>query len=210
MRDDRKIIAGCVAMLAECFGRQTTDATFAAYELGLRGLTAEEIQLATQSALERCKFMPTPAELRQMLFGTPDERAERAWSVVRDTIERHRSHTDGFDFGNPAIHAAIRGMGGWEELQWRLRRESEAFARKEFIASFTAHEALGVCSTRFAAPITPKEYPTGTLRLIGTGLKPLATNNLLGGEREKNEQPAIPALAAAGHRLGEGHRFQGT
>jgi hypothetical protein len=84
--NDIATIPGCVTVLAEAFGKTVSVGMFRAYELGLRGLTGEQIKAATQQALETCRFMPPPAELRELVYLRPQDRAVKAWLAFERAV----------------------------------------------------------------------------------------------------------------------------
>lgn len=135
-------ITAAVATLCEAFNRKPTPATFAAYEIGLKGLSEEQVELATAQALSKCKFMPVPAELRE-LAGTGgdsyESMAERAFHVLDKAVTSLGADRS-VNFHDGAINAAVRLLGGWQKCCDQPREEFEKWYRKDFIRTY-----IGVC-----------------------------------------------------------------
>ena len=144
-------IAGCVTILAETFGRKATPGMFKAYELGLRGLTADQVKFATQAALERCRFMPPPAELREMLFVRVEDRAVKAWLAFERAVQRHGAIST-VSFDDPVINATVRALGGWESVCDMPSSQFDTFLQKRFQDTYCALARGGV-SAEQAAPL---------------------------------------------------------
>jgi hypothetical protein len=129
-RDSRLAVA--VAVLGESYGRQITTTTIQAYEMGLAGLPIVSIERAVQRAVTERKFMPTPAELRELSGELlPQDRAIRAWDAAMKAVA-----SDGYyrsvDFDDKCVNATIHSMGGWMRFNERLDEEEEKWLRKEF------------------------------------------------------------------------------
>lgn len=137
MNRDPKVVAA-VAALCEAFGRTPTEATFAAYAIGLAGVAPESVERAAAAALRRCRFMPSPAELREfaMTGGVGYEAlAERAFASLRDAIRRHGADAS-VNFADSAINATVRRLGGWARCCHTPREEFDKWLRKEFLAAY--------------------------------------------------------------------------
>lgn len=183
-------IAGIVTWLAEAFSRQCTQATFRAYELGLDGLPLERIETAVRIALQTCKFMPSPAELRELAGEMRlAERAIHAWSAFDRAVVSHTSYRT-VDFDDPLINATCRSLGGWEFCCQMESREFDTFLREKFLKTYQALASSGIASEQ-AAPLVgwldKQNHASGHSDAImapvqiATGLPPL---------------PATPRLAA--------------
>jgi hypothetical protein len=149
--NDIATIPGCVTVLAEAFGKTTSVGMFRAYELGLRGLTGEQIKAATQQALETCRFMPPPAELRELVYLRPQDRAVKAWlAFERAVVANGYIRTVLFD--DPIINATVRALGGWEHCCSMPADEFDTFLQKRFQETYCSLSRAGV-SQEQAAPL---------------------------------------------------------
>jgi hypothetical protein len=192
-------IAGCVTILAEAFGKTATAAMFKAYELGLRGLTSEQVKFATQQALEQCRFMPPPAELRELIYLKPQDRAVKAWLVFERAVVANgciRSVT----FDDPLINATVRALGGWEHCCSMPAAEFDTFLQKRFQETYCSLSRAGV-SAEQAAPLVGwfdrqnalNGYDPQPLALIETGLPQTPAPRI--GQTKPYERPAnLPRL----------------
>lgn len=140
----RATVAKCVGLLGEAFGRKTTEHTFEVYIMGLDGLTTEQVMTASRLAASSCKFMPTPAELRELSGELRiSDRAEIAWQAWENAIRKHGGYKT-LDFDDPAINATIRAIGGVQHLLDMDDGEYNSFARGRFLKAYEANFRAGV------------------------------------------------------------------
>jgi hypothetical protein len=189
--EHKTTITGCVTMLAELFGKTASPALFRAYELGLSGLSAEQIKSASQAALESCRFMPPPAELRQLVYGKPEDRAVKAWMAFENAVVRN-GYIKSVTFDDPVINATVRALGGWEHCCVMPAAEFDTFLQKRFQDTYCslcrtgvpddlAEPLIGLFDRQNAANKFPQSKPieiaTGLPRLnvrgIGSSVKNL-------------------------------------
>lgn len=143
--------ATAVTTLSETFRQPLTDAAVEGYIAGLEDLPEELIRMALRRALRECRFMPTPAELREMA-GAPGAKAAMtkaiadAWEAVVWAIRKH-SYTESVDFG-PLVNAVIRNMGGWQAACGWGTAERDTWKRKEFASLFEAFSTSPPASLR--------------------------------------------------------------
>ena len=137
-------IAKLVALLCEAFGRKPTPATFEVYSIALSDLTDQQVGVAGGIAARRCKFMPTPADLREFAGAvSADDRGIIAWQAVERALPLGPYRHVCFD--DPCVNAAIRNLGGWVSFLARLTdAESEKWARVEFLKAYAAFYRAGV------------------------------------------------------------------
>lgn len=102
-----------VVALAATFGRAADQPLLLGYSMGLRGLTLPQIRRAVERALAECRFMPTPAELRELSGEIRIEsRAAIAWTVAEAAVRQQGAYRS-VRFDDPVLNAAIVRMGGW-------------------------------------------------------------------------------------------------
>lgn len=140
----------CIAALFAGFNAEATEASYAAYWMGLGDMTLESIQRAVATAMRKCRALPKPAELRELIEGRPDERSELAWLSVLSTVPlgpwKHIDFTDGI------INATIRSLGGWPTFLTRLTTSEEKWARQEFRKTYDRLSGCGL-SDEACAPL---------------------------------------------------------
>jgi hypothetical protein len=120
MKPDHERTAQAIVALCEAFNRKASPAMIAAYAMGLQGLGPDLIERACRLALQRSRFMPVPAELREMAI------------------------TDGRDYGTVAEaafrvlqRAAVRRLGGWQRVAGTSREGFDVWLRKDFVEAYT-------------------------------------------------------------------------
>lgn len=132
------------AMFAS-FGQDSTPAIIHGYWLGLADMDISDVQRAVAMALQRCKFLPKPTELRELVGASlgEEENAIAAWSDVQRAVGlgpyKH------IDFEDKLCNAVIRNMGGWPSFIGRLTdSEAEKWVRLEFIKCYRSFARSGV------------------------------------------------------------------
>ena len=128
----KRRLTDAITALCEVFRQTVSEVKIHAYAVGLADLTIEQIEIACARALAECKFMPVPAELRQ-LSGSMGfaERAVLAFEAVARSVARLGAGASP-DFDDAAINATIRNLGGWPRVCAIDAEEFEKWFRKEF------------------------------------------------------------------------------
>lgn len=174
-------VATCLGALAEAFGRTVTPATIHAYELGLAGIDAESLQHATAAALRTCKFMPTPAELRELSGEMkPTERSIHAFMALERAVVRVGGYRT-VNFDDPILNATVRALGGWDQVCQTTEREWNTFFRNRFMETYRALASSGVSDEQASvlAGIHDETncilggYEPQRIEHVATGLPPL-------------------------------------
>ena len=144
MPTDAERFAIVMNALGAAFNRPITPAVLTAYEMGLEGLTINEIEAAAKRALQTCRFMPTPAELRELAGDAkPEDAALIAWEIATRAVEAIGWYGS-VQFEDPAITATIRSLGGWQKFCERCGGEEEKWLRKEFLTTYASYRRTGV------------------------------------------------------------------
>jgi hypothetical protein len=186
-------ISRMVTVLAEAFSRTASPATFAAYELGLDGLDVPTIKRGVQIALKSCKFMPSPAELRELAGELKAEnRAQLAWIALEKAVKRHGGYRT-VTFDDVVINAAVRSLGGWDRVCTALPAEFDVHLRREFLKAYTSLYASGVGEEQ-AAPLLG-EFDRENARL---GYAPQDVKQVITGLPPAPLAPRIAASQAKG------------
>jgi hypothetical protein len=133
-----------VSVLASTFQRQVTPAMLQGYLIGLSGMALEDVKQATQTALRTCKFMPAPAELRELAGDAkPEDAALIAWEIATRAVASVGWYGS-VQFEDPAITATIRSLGGWQRFCERCCGDEEKWLRKEFLTTYASYRRTGV------------------------------------------------------------------
>lgn len=136
-------VAKCIGMLAETFGRTASGPMIDGYRIGLTGLSPQAVKHATAFALQKCKFMPSSAELREMAGEIKSEdRAELAWLAFDSAISQHSVYKT-LIFDDPVINAVVRSLGGVGFII-EMTDEDYQFLRARFLKAYVAMARSGV------------------------------------------------------------------
>jgi Domain of unknown function (DUF6475) len=136
-------VAVCVGILAETYGKAASAPMIEGYKMGLNGLSAEAVKAATASSMQRCKFMPTPAELREYAGEMKvEDRAERAWIAFDSALAKHSVYKS-ITFDDVVINATVRSLGGLAFIA-EMDAEQYQFLRARFLKSYAALARSGV------------------------------------------------------------------
>lgn len=194
----RAAVMTSVGVLAEAFGRTATEATIAAYTIGLGGLSPRQIENATGKALRSCKFMPTPAELRELSGELKlTDRAEIAWACFERAVTQHGGYRS-VCFDDPAINATIQSLGGWTACCEMPAHEFDSFLRPKFLKAYEANARAGrgggAMIGTFARENAIGGHAAPQVMLVATGLTPLPGLPLLTHEDTKPKKSLASGL----------------
>ncbi len=137
-KHDGKAFAELMTATAMYYDREMPDPLIRLYWNGLRDYELDVVRRAfTEHAKDPTegKFMPKLAQLIERITGSMSDRTREAWVKVSNAI-RHIGHTRSVCFDDPAIHAALRDLGGFKRLcdessdtmPFRQREFAEAYA----------------------------------------------------------------------------------
>ena len=172
-----------------------------AYWIALEDVPRDALNLAAKIALQTCRYMPTPAELRDFagVNTTAEQRAERAFEIVNHAM-RTLSRDASVNFG-PLVNRVICQMGGLREIAEQSGQEWAVWGRKRFIETFINLEG----ADHYGAP----ESLPGEIERIneynrtnGRGLAPIYAVPMMDLSREMlaigtGKARALPALPEA-------------
>ena len=130
-----------MAVLIKLFNKKMEKQVTQAYWYVLKDYSEEQIQQAFNRALRECKFFPMPAQFIEFIEGNADEKAERAWIVLMDVIEKY-GHYYSVVFEDGKIAKAVEVLGGWEYM-CSLNIQQLNFKKKEFINIYKAINLKG-------------------------------------------------------------------
>lgn len=132
-----------VVFLGEAYRQSVSAVTIEAYAAGLEGLTDDQVLRAGKRALQTSKFMPTPAEIRDLAGAGAAGRSIVAWGDVLRAIPRGPYRH--IDFQDPIVNASIRLLGGWPSLFERIGlADGEKWYRIEFLKAYDSLCTSGV------------------------------------------------------------------
>ncbi len=193
-------IAAAVLLLCEAFRQKPTTATIEAYRIGLEGISPDALKIALGSAIRGSRFMPSPAELRELAgeVGVKD-RAVLAFAALDKAVLSH-GYYHSVDFDDPILNATVNALGGWEKVCDVSMREWDSFFRNRFIDTYSANARRGVTADQAAPCIGFYDrtngfngYQSNHLHRIATGLPVVP---LLHGQK-RIEAPRLRGLPVA-------------
>ena len=129
--------------LSELFNAKLSAAAQTLYFDALIDLDLESIRVAMTEAARTCKFMPKPAEVRDLILGPADMWAEKEWEELKGLARRLGQYDGSWvefisDEGTDALRAVF---GSWAEFcTAELSPEMWSSKRKEFMRSYARRE----------------------------------------------------------------------
>jgi hypothetical protein len=144
---DREAFATLMLGLGETYGEPVSAARMEIYFTALADLELDAVRAAVTAHVQGVKFFPRPAEIREAVAGSTDDRAALAWNAVLRLVRRiGYPGTDGRG-APPAFpdraceRAALELFGGWRALCERLPGEGPELLgiAKNFKAAYAAY-----------------------------------------------------------------------
>lgn len=110
----------------------------------LADLTPEEVLTAVNRFNNECREYPTPARLRgyatSARIASVEQRAEIGWAQLHAAIKKYGGYTS-VDFEDRVINAAVRQLGGWEQVS-AVKTLDVVWLKKDFLKAYET-----VCQT---------------------------------------------------------------
>ena len=154
--------------LFETFGVQPTQGQILGYRMALDGLDVADVEQGIGRAIRELKFMPKPAELRELAGVMPaPTRAILAWGAVKKAVHALSAYGSP-DFDDPVINATTRNMGGWVRLCGRDASEFDTWVRKDFERIYVSMLTGGVLPGELMRPLAG--IHEGETQKVVTGL----------------------------------------
>lgn len=131
--------------VAEVFNETVSSDRITLYFGALAEYPIEVVRAAMLRGVQTLRFFPKPAEIRELIEGSPDHRALAAWTRVEAALKAVGTYQS-VSFDDPILHAGVEQMGGWASAwQWeRLDERDYGFKRLEFTRLFGMFLARGV------------------------------------------------------------------
>lgn len=145
MTDAEKPAFGALLKGALAYWRQeVSEFTLSVWWDGCRRFELEQVSKALSRHAadpERGRFAPLLADVVRELAGTQTDRSLIAWGRVLRAMQTEGAYVS-VVFDEPAIHAAIADMGGWQKV-CRSEVDELPFLQKRFCESYRAYSARG-------------------------------------------------------------------
>lgn len=120
---DARSFAEAMGVLGETFNEPVSELRIESYFDALKDLDAAEVLTAMRQSVRWSRFFPKPAELREIIEGDTQSRADGAWGDVLKAI-RSVGYMRFPAFEDERIMPAIRDVwGSWERLCTTLPAE---------------------------------------------------------------------------------------
>lgn len=136
----QSLLTGALAF----FKQDTTDFTLSVWWEACQPFSLEQVRKAfTAHAMhpERGAFAPRPADFVRELAGTHTDRALMAWGRVTRAMSEVGAYAS-VDFGDAAIHATVRELGGWAAV-CRAPNDEQPFLQKRFCDFYRTYTTRG-------------------------------------------------------------------
>lgn len=155
--------SAAMLVLGETFNEPVSDVRMEAYADALGDLEPGSVLAAMKACVRECQFFPRPAEIRQRVLGSTDDRAEVAWGQLTEAVRRigYTGWPGHLDIETMDTVKAL--WGSWARLCETLPGEGPELLgwRKAFVASFgsqerqTARAQLGAGELKTFAQLAP-------------------------------------------------------
>lgn len=151
--EDGKRFRDLIRGMGRLFGAEPDALVLDAYWLALRDWDYTELEAAAGHLMRTAKFMPRPADFRE-LRKAGEQTAAEAWVLVLQNVRRSE-YRRGVTVGGRA-DLAVKGMGGYAALGKRNPDKLNEFGLREFREQWD--EAADREEVRAALPsLTPPE-----------------------------------------------------
>ena len=122
---DFKALASLMALLAETFDKDFTVQRVEIYARALAEYPIEVIAAAVDDAIRRLKFFPKPAELIELIEGSPDDQAEHGWGQIWLALTRSGTYQSLLCEDDVLAETVRRLYGSWADAWNILRPEAD-------------------------------------------------------------------------------------
>lgn len=141
---DKPAFATMMVATGELFNRAMSETMLEMAFNALADLPLADVQRAVTAHVRTRSFFPTPAEIRQAISGSPEDRAELAWAAVVRLVRSHgwANPPKADEWPDEATRcAAMELYGGWVALCENLPAAGPEMlgTAKLFKASFSAY-----------------------------------------------------------------------
>ena len=146
---DRPDFATLMLGLGETYGEPVSDARMEIYFSALADLELADVRRSATVVVRTSKFFPRPAELREGIDGSSEDRAELAWMRVIGLVRSvgymgmdGKGTAPDFDGDIACRRAALQLYGGWSQLCSNLPANGPELLgwAKQFKAAYRAYD----------------------------------------------------------------------
>lgn len=126
------------------YRQDVTPFTLAVWWQGCQPYSLEQVSKALTGHAtdpDRGQFAPKVADIVRQLGGTSTDKAALAWGKTYDAMCSVGAYSD-VVFDDPAIHAAIADLGGWQKM-CRSSMDELSYLQHRFSESYRAYAGRG-------------------------------------------------------------------
>lgn len=126
------------------YRQDVTAFTLSVWWQGCKGYSLEQVSKALTAHAtdpDRGQFAPKVADIVRQLGGTSTDKAALAWGKTYEAMSSVGAYSD-VVFDDPAIHAAIADMGGWQKM-CRSNMDDLSYLQHRFCESYRAYIGRG-------------------------------------------------------------------
>jgi hypothetical protein len=129
-----------MAMLVEVFDKEVTPQRVEIYFRALAAYPIDRIAAAVEEAVRTLKFFPKPAELIELIEGSPDDQAEHGWLQFWAALTRGGTYRSLYCEDGVVAETIRRLYGSWADA-WNIPRPefdppSHQIHHKNFVATY--------------------------------------------------------------------------
>lgn len=152
--NNREAFGRDMLMMASGYNAPMSDLRIELYFAALHDLDIAIVERAITVAVNRCKFCPTIADLREVVDGSQTDRAELAWMTWKEAARKHGAYTS-LDCADAAFAETILAVfTSWPAAcSLDLSDEMWAAKRKEFERVYRVMERRELGGSRRLAGI---------------------------------------------------------
>lgn len=135
-KQERKRFLVALYALAEVYDKAISEDKAKAYFMALSDLSVEQVEAAIYRAMREASakgWLPRPGDLRTMVVGSVESRAELEAAKVLRALEQYSSHAD-VAFDDPVTSAVVyHGFGGWALLGRTTLADATKWFHRDFV-----------------------------------------------------------------------------
>ena len=136
--EEAAAVDSAFAAICELYNKIPSVGLISIYMCTLEPFPAEEALRALKEAICTLKFFPKPSELAEILCGSKEEHALKAWTILSKAVANVGTWRD-ILFEDPRLCAVVKYFGGWEEIgKWEMREMD--FRRTEFVKAYSNYD----------------------------------------------------------------------
>jgi hypothetical protein len=135
---DKKRFMHAIVVCGELYNREVSKGLLRMYFQIMSEFSIDDVERVIAAHMRNSKFFPRPADLIEQLEPSKEDRGHRAASLVQQAIQSGGRYCSPV-FDDPAIHHALREVGGWQHVCTMDADQWQNFGQRRFIAAYETH-----------------------------------------------------------------------